>query len=131
MIENTLFGTITKMGNVEDLKVWDSSIKLAKNIYFLIKDNPNIQRDFGLKEQLQKSAISVASNIAEGCNRGTDKEFIRFLYIARGSCSELKTQLIISKEIAYIEKTICDKLCADIDNINKMINGLIQKLSKH
>ncbi|HRU49955.1 MAG TPA: four helix bundle protein [Candidatus Absconditabacterales bacterium] len=119
------------MGNVEDLKVWDSSIKLAKNIYFLIKDNPNIQRDFGLKEQLQKSAISVASNIAEGCNRGTDKEFIRFLYIARGSCSELKTQLIISKEIAYIERTICDKLCADIDNINKMINGLIQKLSKH
>jgi four helix bundle protein len=131
MIENTLFGTITKMWNVEDLKVWDSSIKLAKNIYFLIKDNPNIQRDFWLKEQLQKSAVSVASNIAEWCNRWTDKEFIRFLYIARWSCSELKTQLIISKEIAYIEKTICDKLCADIDNINKMINGLIQKLSKH
>lgn len=117
------------MGNVEDLKVRKDAIRLAKDIYFLTLNNTKLSKDFWLKEQIQRSAVSVASNISEWCYRWTDKEFIRFLYIARGSCSELKTQIIIAREIGYIENEIYNKLCLDINVINRMINGLISKLS--
>jgi four helix bundle protein len=64
-----------------------------------MNSNVYIQKDFALKDQIQRASVSVASNIAEGADRGTQKEFNRFLYIARGSCSELKTQMVIVKKL--------------------------------
>ena len=80
-----------KYGRVEDLFVWKKAILLAKEIYPLIKN----LKEYALKDQIFRSSISIASNIAEGYERQTNKELIRYLYIAKGSCGELRTQLII------------------------------------
>jgi len=86
------------MSKVENLTIWHKEIDLSVCIYTLTKDNKDLKHDFGLKDQIQRASVSIGSNIAEGCDRNTSKDFARFLYIARGSCSELKTQvLIISK----------------------------------
>lgn len=91
----TTINYITKMSvkieKFEDLLIWKNAMDLCVNIYELAKSI----KDFSLKDQIQRAAVSVPSNIAEGFDRGTNKEFIRFLYIAKGSCSEVRTQLII------------------------------------
>jgi four helix bundle protein len=112
------------MADIQNLKVWKKSILLAKDTYILVKDI----KDFGLKEQIQRSAVSIASNIAEGYERETDKEFMRFLYIARGSCSELRTQLIIIQEV-YTSIDI-PSISEQLDEVYKMINSLIKKIGK-
>jgi four helix bundle protein len=85
-------------------------------------------KEFGIKEQIQKSAVSIASNIAEWYERQTDKEFIRFLYIARWSCSELRTQLIILSQIwSNIDVT---QISHWLDDVYKMINSLIKKIGQ-
>lgn len=112
------------MADIQNLKVWQKSIVLAKDTYVLVKD----LKDFWLKEQIQRSAVSIPSNIAEGYERETDKEFIRFLYIARGSCSELRTQLTIVQEVyGSIDIT---SISQQLDEIYKMINSLITKIGK-
>ncbi len=118
------------MWNVEELNVWKKSVELAKDIYIYIWDNLKISKDFWIKDQIQRSAVSIASNIAEWCNRWTDKDFIRFLYIAKGSCAELKTQLLIASEINYIDKNVYLKFNNQLDEIHKMLHGLIGNLSK-
>ena len=82
-----------KYQSFEDLVIWKEGLQLSIDIYVALDSN----RDYGLKDQIQRSSVSVPSNIAEGFERETDKEFIRFLYIAKGSCAELRTQLYILK----------------------------------
>lgn len=112
-----------------DLKVWHNSIELVTEVYKLTKSFPNSET-FGLASQIQRSAVSVPSNIAEGAARNSSKEFSRFLSIALGSLAELETQLIISKNIEYLSQhqfyTIHEKLV----KIRKMINGF-QKSINH
>jgi len=86
--------------NFEELKVWRKSKDLAVAIFRIFADS----KDFGFKDQITRSALSVPSNIAEGFERESNKELIRFLYIAKGSCGELRTQIIIAKEIGYISE---------------------------
>ena len=76
---------------------------------YKVTSQGKISRDYGLKDQIQRAAVSVSSNIAEGFERGTKQEFIQFLYIARGSCGELRSQLYIAKEIGYLNKVGRDK----------------------
>jgi len=112
------------MADIQNLKVRHKAIDLAKDTYILVKDS----KDFGLKEQIQKSVVSIPSNIAEWYERQTDKEFIRFLYIARWSCSELRTQFIILSQIyTTIDVTQISHL---LDDIYKMINSLIKKIGQ-
>lgn len=118
------------MGAVRDLEVWNKSVELAKNVYLFIKNNSNLSKDYWLKDQIQRCAISIPSNIAEWCSRWTDKEFVRFLLIARWSTSELETQLLICKEIWYVEDSDYLEFCNCINSIQRMLNGLISKLSK-
>ena len=121
-----LFVCVVFMSNVENLKVWQKAIELATQIYSLSK----WWKDFGLASQMQRSAVSIPSNISEWCARETDKEYVRFLYIARWSCSELKTQLLIAYNVWYIPSEIY-KDVADLSNdIHKMINWLIVHLMK-
>jgi four helix bundle protein len=116
------------MGNFQKLRVWQLAKTLAVNIYKLTKSN-NISRDFGFSDQIQRSAVSVPSNIAEGDELDTNKQSVRFFYIAKGSVAELMTQIIIGKEIGYIEQTVADILLNDCKVISSMLMKLIQARS--
>jgi four helix bundle protein len=83
----------------EDLKIWKEGVNMAVEVYSLLKSC----NDFGLRDQIQRSAVSIPSNISEGFDRQSNNEFIRFLKIAKGSCAELRTQLIIANKINLIE----------------------------
>lgn len=116
------------MVNVHKLTVWSKSIELVKMIYGLCEENIYLAKDFWLKGQIQRAAVSVPSNIAEWADRNTDKEFARFLYIARGSISELRTQIRIIKELDRITETQRQTLESATEEIHKMLNAFIKKI---
>ena len=95
-----------KVGKFEDLEVWKEGMRLAVKIYRVL----NTCRDYGLRDQMQRASVSIPSNIAEGYERNTNKDFVHFLYIAKGSCSELRTQIYLAVEIGAFDKTIGDEL---------------------
>lgn len=109
----------------KDLIVWQKSVVLAQETYSLARQLPT-EEQFGLKSQLQRSSISISSNIAEDSRRGSKKEFVRFLWIAHGSCAELETQLILVNQIYALDIAQLQKL---LDEIQKMLTRLIQVLS--
>ncbi len=111
---------LNKIQKFEDLNVWKESVKLSVNIYKVLKNC----KDFGLRDQIQRSAVSIPSNISEGFDRKGNKEFIQFLYIAKGSCSELRTQLYIALETGTIDKSIGK----DFIDKSKMISAMLYKL---
>ena len=110
-----------------DLDVWKKSIVLAKTIYSITKTLPRNEQ-YNLVSQMNRSAISISSNIAEGASRGSTKDFIRFLNISNGSLSEIETQLILHREIDLYKAN--PSLEQDIIDIRKMIYRLKQSLSK-
>ncbi len=87
----------------EDLPVWQNARELAVSVYKTTSKG-KLREDYGLKNQIQRAVVSVSSNIAEGFERGSKQEFIQFLYIAKGSCGELRSQLYIAADLGYIEK---------------------------
>ena len=107
----------------EDLIVWQKSYCLLKEVYQELK----ACRDFGFKDQITRSSLSVPSNIAEGYERGSNREFIRFLQIAKGSCGELRTQLYAAVDIGYINKEKGDQFVKESLEISYMLNALIAK----
>ncbi|MBC3764692.1 four helix bundle protein [Neptunicella marina] len=109
----------------ENLDVWQRSYALTKTIYLAFRDN----RDFGFKDQITRSALSVPSNIAEGWERFTDKEKFRFLSIAKGSAGELKTQLMLARDIGYLPVVDAKALIIEIEEIAKMLGALMRKLN--
>lgn len=111
-----------KIYRFEDLEVWQTSMKLVVKIYDLLKDS----RDFGIRDQIQRSAVSIPSNIAEGYDRKTNKEFVYFLHIAKGSCSELRTQLYLASEIGTIPKESGKELIKTTKSISSMLYSYIQ-----
>ena len=117
------------MRNFRKLNVWLNGIQLVKTIYFTSKNLPDSEK-FGLKSQMQRAAVSIPSNIAEGCSRNSEKEFKRFLEIAMGSTFELETQLIICFELDYIDQNKLDKMLEEINPLQKQINSLISKIKK-
>ena len=107
-----------------DLDVWKLSIELTKDIYNVAKFFPK-EELFGLTSQLKRAVVSIPSNIAEGASRQTNKEFIQFLYISLGSASEVETQLIIARELGFINEENMQTINKKVENIKKMIIGLI------
>ena len=107
--------------------IWQDGIKFVKQIYLFSEILP-VEEKFGLVSQIRRAAVSIPSNIAEGCSRNSDKEFKRFLEIALGSAFELETQLIIINDMntKFTEKI--KPLLQDINKIQKQINSLIQKI---
>jgi len=89
-----------KVEKFEDLTIWQESVGLAVDVYRILKNC----RDYGLRDQIQRSAVSIPSNIAEGFDRKSNNEFLRFLKISKGSCAELRTQLIIARQIGLLRK---------------------------
>jgi four helix bundle protein len=109
----------------KDLRVWQEARELAISIYGLTASG-KLATDFGLREQMQKAAVSTASNIAEGYERNSDKDFIRFLMIAKGSLSELRTQLDIAHGIGYLEQGVFVSLEDRSVKLGAMLTKLIK-----
>ncbi len=106
------------------MQVWQKSKDLAVLIYKITSSGP-MSKDFGLRDQLQRAAVSIPSNIAEGNERETDKESVRYFYIARGSAAEILTQLIIATEIGYVGREDFLELEQRCLEISKMLTKLI------
>jgi four helix bundle protein len=117
------------MGNFKNLRVWQIAKELAVNIYRLTQ-NPQFRKDFGFKDQIQRAAVSISSNIAEGDESDTDKLSVRHFYIAKGSSAELMTQLIIACEIGYLDQSEFEFLVDECDKISSMLTKLIRVRSK-
>jgi len=106
----------------EDLEVWKRAVKLSGNIYKEVKE----LRDYGFKDQITRSGLSIASNIAEGFERSSQKENIVFLSYAKGSGGELRTQVYIGMDIGYIKKAVGEEWLREAREISSMISGLIK-----
>ena len=114
-----------KIKSHKDLKVWQESMTLVINIYKLSEDFPK-HEIYGLSSQIRRAAVSIPSNIAEGAGRKGENEFIRFLYIALGSLSEVETQLEISERLNYIKDT--EEINKHVYFIRNMLSNLIKSL---
>jgi four helix bundle protein len=110
-----------------NLQVWKQSIELTKQVYELLKNLPPEER-YAIADQMRRAAVSIPSNIAEGCGRQTKKDVQHFLYIARGSVCEIDTQLEICKEVGYIDEIQTKKLLNLTDHIHRMLTRLIDNL---
>lgn len=115
------------MHNFRELKVWKTGIEISKLIFQLTRTFPTEER-YALTSQLTRCAISIPSNIAEGCGRKSDKELNQFLSISLGSAFELETQIILAHEFGYIDKVNYDSTILQITELQKMINGLQRSL---
>jgi four helix bundle protein len=117
------------MGNFRKIKTWQKAKELAVDIYRLTNDQSSFSRDFRLKDQMRSAVVSIASNIAEGDERKTNKQSVQFFYIAKGSVAELMTQIIIAQEINYITKDVSETLLDRCDQISIMLYKLIKARS--
>jgi four helix bundle protein len=115
------------MHNFKELIVWQKARKLVKDVYLTISLFPEDEK-YGLISQIRRASVSIPANIAEGAGRNTDKDFGRFLDIANGSCFELETLLILAVDLDYLSKSKYDIILKDIEEIQKMIYGLRNKI---
>ena len=115
------------MKGFKELQVWQKSIDLCVEIYKIAQILPK-EELYNLSSQLKRAAVSVPSNIAEGHERNSIKEYIQFLYISRGSLSELETQLYICNRLKFLSADAIESPLLKISEIGKMLNGLIKKL---
>jgi four helix bundle protein len=118
-----------EMHKIEELKIWQKSIELAKEVYKVVADLPNEER-FSLASQIKRCTVSIASNIAEGAGRNSNKEFKYFLGIANGSSYELQTQLILTQELNLIDKNKITTILNLIIEIQKMNYSFQKRIEK-
>jgi four helix bundle protein len=109
----------------EDLEVWKQACRLAVRIYEILREC----KDYGLKDQMTRAAVSVSSNIAEGAERDSKQEFIRFLHIAKGSAAELRTQVYIACQIGLINNVVQKELVEELKKISSMLQSLIKSIA--
>ena len=108
----------------EELDVWKRSCRLTVRLYEILKDC----RDYGMKDQMTRAAVSIPSNIAEGAERDSKAEFIRFLHIAKGSAAELRTQVYIADQIGLVDKDVQKELAEELKTISAMLHALIKSI---
>lgn len=108
----------------EDLDVWKRASRLAVHTYEVLRDCS----DFGLKDQMCRAAVSIASNIAEGAERDSKKEFVRFLHIAKGSAAELRTQVYIAAKIGVVSNDDQKEMVAELVDLSKMLHQLTKSV---
>ena len=116
------------MNNYKELKVWQKSMDLVERVYKVVSSFPKEEK-YGLISQIQRSAVSIPSNITEGAGRNSNKEFRNYLGIANGSSNELVTQLILSARIGYVKEKELKAIFSLITEIQKMNFTLIKKFS--
>ena len=113
----------------KDLLVWQLAKDLAVRVY-CVSVSQNLKKDFGLCDQIRRSAVSVASNLAEGDERSSDRDSVRFFYMAKGSVAEVRTQIQIACEVGHLRKPEYDSLEAEYEQLAKKIGSLIRARSQ-
>ncbi len=108
----------------EDILAWQKAKYLTTEIYSACKPI----REYSYKDQIQRASVSIMNNIAEGFERKSNKEFKQFLFIAKGSCGEVRSMLKLGTELAYIEMKKCENLKEECMQISKVLSGLIKRL---
>lgn len=116
------------MRNYKNYLIWEKSHKFTLRIYKLTNTFPK-EELYNLVSQMRRSASSIPTNIAEGCGRNSDKDFLRFLYFAYGSANEIEYQLILSKDLKFIDSETGKIFLSEVEEIKKMLNSLIQKIN--
>lgn len=122
-----LAGKTTKSRNFRDLDVWKKGMEIAREVYRTTRAFPE-KEQYGLANQMQRSAVSIPSNIAEGFNRYHNKEYRQFLYVALGSCAELETQIEIAADLRHVDDSRKGFLLERLDHESRMLRNLIKKL---
>lgn len=120
-------GEIKKARNFRNYKVWQDAVDYATMVYKVTAEMPWFEKK-GLCDQLQRAAVSISSNIAEGAAKPSDVEFAHFLDTSLGSAFEVETQLLISRNVGYVSPDIYEDLLRDLNEIERQINGLITTL---
>lgn len=120
---------MAKINRFEDIQSWKMAREVTKSIYEITSAG-DFSRDFGLRDQIRRTAVSVMSNIAEGFERGGDKEFINFLSIAKGSCGEVRSQLYVTLDQNYITSEQFEGIYKDLDEAGRLIAGLMNYLKQ-
>ena len=113
----------------KDLTVWKKSLDFVTSVYLVTNSFPK-NEIYGLTNQIRRASVSISSNIAEGAARNHTKEYIQFLYYSLSSASEVDTQLRISENLKYLEKEKSKELINDLENISKMLQGLIRSIKQ-
>lgn len=116
-----------KARNFRNYKVWQDAVDYASKVYKVTSDMPWFEKK-GLCDQLQRAVVSISSNIAEGSAKPSDAEFAHFLDTALGSAFEVETQLLIAKNVGYINIELFNSLTSDLNGIERQINGLITSI---
>jgi four helix bundle protein len=119
---------MAKVTQFEDLKIWQQARRLVSMVYRL-QVHPAFKRDLAFRDQLQRAAVSVMSNIAEGFERGTNADFIRFLNIAKGSCGEMRSLLYLAEDIGHLPEGSTHPSREDCKALSRQIAGLISYLN--
>ena len=120
---------MNKIERFEDIVAWQKARSLTKEIYATTRIG-NFARDFGLRDQIQRASVSTMSNIAEGFERGGDKEFIQYLSHSKGSCGEVKSQLYVALDQSYISAAGFDQLYAQADEVSRLVGGFMGYLQR-
>lgn len=115
------------MRNFRELEVWKEAMEIVKKVYTITNIFPANEK-FGLVSQMNRSAVSIASNIAEGCSRKSIVDFARFLEIAIGSSFELETQILIAKDLNFTSIEIADNLITKLNTLQKRLNSFREKV---
>jgi four helix bundle protein len=122
-----LFFAEARMRAFRELVVWQKAHALTVNIYRVTKAFPRDER-YGLVSQMRRAAASIGSNIAEGCGRGTPRDFARFVQVAIGSASELENQLLLASDLGFLSGTTYAELDTSVTDIKRMLTGLLRRL---
>jgi len=121
--------TPTHRRSHKDLILWQKAMDLAVQIHLLARRLPKFET-FGLASQIRRAAVSIPSNVAEGAARHTTREFLQFLYIARGSCSELEAQLTLTAQLGYAPQADVAPVLARCDEVGRLLNAVITALHR-
>jgi four helix bundle protein len=118
-----------KIQKFEDILAWQKARELTREIYAHAKVGP-FAKDSGLKDQIQRASVSIMGNVAEGFDRGGDKEFIQFLSISKGSCGEVKSHLYVALDQQYINSTQFNRLYNCADEVGRLLVGFMAYLKQ-
>lgn len=118
-----------KVERFEDLVAWQKARQLTSAIY-RITSLSDFARDFGLRDQIRRAAVSVMSNIAEGFDRGSRSEFHQFLVIAKASCAEVRSQLYVAQDVGYIDQETFDTVSSSTSELSRILGGLRAAVQK-
>ena len=113
-----------KIGSFEDILAWQQAHELVTGIYSQVK----AKGDYGFRDQITRAAVSIMNNIAEGFERGSDKEFRQFLFIAKGSCGEVRSMLLLAKDFGYVSPGDYEILKTKCISVSRMLSGFIKSI---